>query len=210
MSPLEHVALSSARFSPFGFLTAGVSAIVLLSAAVAIVAGMVASPPPYFMLGFEIVIALACVFGVLVGLGRFGSGPAIALVCVAGTIGVGSLLGYLGAGRRLGGVDLTPFLFGRGAAAGSIAMIAAVMVLKRDARRSVPALVRGLAFAGALAGFLGAVYWIRPQVFAYGPLAKAALVIVSGIVGLALLAAAVHYTIKAFEHGKFSNDAVRM
>lgn len=162
------------------------------------------------MLGFEVVIALACVFGVLVGIGRFGSGPAIALACVAGTIGIGSLLGYLGAGRRLGGVDLTPFLFGRGAAAGAIAMIAAVIVLKRDARRSVPSLVRGLAFAAALAGFLAAAYWIRPQVFAYGPLAKAAMVIVSGIVGLGLLAAAVHYTIKAFEHGKFSNDAVRM
>lgn len=202
--------MSSSRGSPLGFLTSGISAIVLLSAAVAILAGGLASPPPFFMLGFEAVIALACVFGVLVGLGRFGSGPAIALACVAGTIGIGSLLGYLGAGRRLGGVDLTPFLFGRGAAAGSIAMIAAVFVLKRDARRSLPALLRGLGFAAALAVFLAAIYWIRPQVFAHGPLAKAALVIVSGVVGLGLLSAAVHYTIKAFAHGKFSSDPARV
>lgn len=201
--------MSSERVSPFGFLVAGISTIVLLSSITAILTGGFSKPPPFFMLGFEVVIVLACAFGVLIGIGRFQSGPAIALACVAGTIGIGSLLGYLGAGRRLGGVDLTPFLLARGAAAGAIAMIAAVIVLKRDTSRSFPALIRGLAFGGALVIFLAAVYWIRTSVFAHGPLAKAGLVILSGIVGLALLAAAVHYSIKAFEFGRLKDDKAR-
>lgn len=191
---------------PLGILTAGISAIVLLSAAVALGVGAFATPHPYFMLGFEVVILIAAAFGVLIGMGRFSEGPAIALACVAGTIGIGSLLGYLGAGRQLGSVNLTPFLYARGAAAGVLALLAAVTVLKRHPGQSLPALVRGAASGVAFAVVIGGLYLIRAQVIAYGPLAKIAMVIIGGIVGLGLFAAMTHYTIKAFEAGRIRTN----
>ena len=69
--------------------------------------------PAWFMLGFELVLVVGAVMGVLTGLGRFREGPAAAIACVAGVTLVASFLGYLGAGRQLYGHDLLPPLVAR-------------------------------------------------------------------------------------------------
>ncbi len=190
--------METGRQKLIDWLTLVVSALVLLSAAAAILAGALSSPRPIFMLGFEVVILISGAFGVLVGRGRFGDGPAIALLCVAGAVAVGSLLGDLCAGKRIGTFDLRPLLFARCAAAAVLALLAGVIVLRRDPAHSIRALLRGIVFGVLFIGLVGGLYAVRAQVFAHGPLAKAGMVIVGGVVGLGLLAATVHYTIKAF------------
>lgn len=183
-----------------GLVASGVSLLVLLSALTGAGAAALNSPPVWFMLGFELVIAIAAAFGVLVGLGRFGDGPALALLCVAGTIGTGSLLGYLAGSGNIG-VKLEPFLLAREAAGAVIAAAAAYIVLIRRPRLSVRRLVVGLLCAGAFAA-IGAVLWkFSGQLVGLGTLPGAFVGLVGAVTLLGLLAAAVHLLVSAFETG---------
>src|SRR6267142_2051810 len=77
-------------------------AVVCLSSLGMIVGAMILSPKPVWVLfGFEVVITVATVLGVLFAMGRFQDGQGLAMACVAGTIAVGSFLGWLGADRHL-------------------------------------------------------------------------------------------------------------
>lgn len=176
-----------------------ISGLVAASALAGGVASMLTSPPTWFLLGFEVVTAGAAVFGVLLGLGRFPSAPGLALLCVAGAIGASGFLGYLGAGKEIMGVGLKPFLLARLAAAGGLAGIAAVAVLMRRPRVSLPKLLAGLACAGALAG-LGAGAWMASgKVSTLGAPVQAVLGLIGFTVLLGLLAASVHLIVAAFE-----------
>ena len=71
------------------------SGLVLLSSLGGVAASLLNSPRLYFLLGFEVVILVATVFGVLLGRRKFGSGAGLGLLCVAGVVLAGSLLGYI-------------------------------------------------------------------------------------------------------------------
>src|SRR5262245_43109895 len=85
--------------------------------------------PSWALVGFELVVLVACVQGVLFGRGRFGQGPGLALACVGGTILVASGLGWAGSGKQLLGHSLTPLLGARLLAVAVIGICGAWCVL---------------------------------------------------------------------------------
>jgi hypothetical protein len=183
-----------------------VSGLVLLSALAGAGVAALHSPPVWFMLGFEVVIGVAAVFGMLTGRGRFGDGPALALVCVAGAVGAGSLLGFL-AGRGNIGVNLTPFLLAREAAAAVYLGVAGAMVVMRRPGVSLRRLAIGLACAAAFAGEAALLWKMRGSLGGLGTMAGALVGLVAAVTLLGLLAGAVHQIVGAFEAGQLDEDA---
>lgn len=190
-----------------------VSGAVLLSAAGGMLAALAANDrPAWGMFGFEAVIAVAGVFGVLMagGGGRFREGPGLAAACIAGTFFVGSVLGYLSLQPpRLGGVGLKPFVAGRVLAAAVVALAGAYCVLSRHPR-SWRLLLTGL-LLGAPVIAAGAVVALPPLRGLLAPVTGAGTVVQMGaalgafIVLGSLLCASADFIIRAFEVG--SGDA---
>lgn len=159
------------------------------------------SRPIWFLLGFEVVIAFASVFGVLLGLGRFNDAPALGLLCVAGAVGGGSLLGFLSARHNLS-IDPYPFLLAREVAAAALIATAALIVLFRRPRESLPKFAAGVGCGAALV-LVGAGAWMfRGQLGALGTVAGAVIGLIVSALMLGLLAAAVHLLVAAFETGE--------
>lgn len=178
-----------------------ISGAVLVSALGAGVIGAMVQPTPaWFLVAFEAVIALAGAFGVAVALGRPRDGALLAVLCVAGCIGAGSLFGYLGVGRQLMGVSLTPFLGARLAAAALLVGLAGVAVLGMEPRRAVRDLVLGSVFgvpplltaALAARGVLTRLMDALP-----GPLGLIIVTLLAVAAG-ACLCASVHLLVRAF------------
>lgn len=183
-----------------GLFVALLSGLVLLSAVVGAGAAALHAPPIWFMLGFEVIIAVAGVFGVLTGLGRFLNGPALALVCVAGAVGAGSLLGFL-AGRGNLAIDLWPFLMARGVAAAAILAMAGWAVLSRRPQESWRRLGVGIACLIGFGAIAGGLWVAQGWLTGLGTMPGAIIGLVAGATLLGLLAAAVHHVIRAFETG---------
>lgn len=104
--------------------------------------------PAWFLLMFEGPVALAGVFAILLARGsRFGgtSGPAMTLLCIAGCVGAGSVMGYIGTGHEAAGIRLTKALLARLVLAGGFGSLAALCVLLRRPARSLPLLFKGVA-----------------------------------------------------------------
>ncbi|MCC6322481.1 MAG: hypothetical protein IT438_13710 [Phycisphaerales bacterium] len=160
---------------------------------------MLTSPPTWFLLGFEFVTFAAAVFGVLLGLGKFPSAPGLALLCVAGAIAASAFLGYLGAAKELMGVKLGPFMLGRWAAAGGIAVAAGIAVVMRHPRASLSKLASGGACAAGLAACGAAIWFLGGAMSKLAPTVQAIAGLIAFVVLLGLLAASVHLFIAAFE-----------
>lgn len=187
------------------------SALVLLSSLGGIAASVLNTPRLYFLLGFETVILIAAVFGVLIGRRKFGAGPGLGLLCVAGVVLAGSLLGYISCRDPLRGVlfgvPLKWLILGRFALGGLIGIGAAAVVLGRRPKESMSSLVRGLAFGAAFFAFLAAIWYLRSHAAQLGQLIQTLGLLLSGAIGLGLLAAAMHYTIRAFEFGRLDDGS---
>jgi hypothetical protein len=190
-----------------GLLVVVICGVVLLSSLAGAGAAAFNAPPVWFMLGFEVVIAFATVFGILTGLGRFSDGPALALVCVAGVVGAGSLLGFL-AGRGNFSMNLTPMLLAREAAAAGILGAAGILVLMRRPRLAMRRFAIGAACAAAFVGLSGGLWLFGSPLRQLGTVAGAGVGLVLSVVVLGLLATAVHQLIGAFETGALNDDAV--
>lgn len=161
---------------------------------------------------FEVMILVAGVFGIFVGLGRYRSGPALALACVAGTIAVGSLLGMLGSDmpyhgisrmgvKKFNGVSLAPFLDARLLMACVLGAAAAATVLSRRPNQSYKDAAIGL-ILGVPAVVIVAVLWsMRSAMSAWTPALQGLAVVFGGLVVLGFLAASVHMVVRAFELG---------
>lgn len=186
---------------PVGLLVACVGGAITASAIASLSLGALGPTHPPFMLGFEFITAIAGVFAVLVALGRFSLGPALALLCVAGAVGVGSFLGHRSAGGFLGGAAQI-YLLGRCSAAFLLLTAAAWLVLARRPHESVASLVRGMLFGFGLVLMIVGLWLSRGHIWALGPAVKALVMLFGGVVGLGLLAASVHFTIRAFEFGR--------
>lgn len=158
------------------------------------------------MVGFETVVAVAGVLGVLIGKGRFREGPGLALACVAGTVLMASAMGWLSANRTVGGYSITPVLGLRVLAAAVIGLAGAYCVLSRDPRAWKPAMwgfLTGVPVVLAVGAGMGGSSR-RAIEGALGSMGAVGAVV--GVVGLVFLGvclcASVHLVVKAFEMGR--------
>lgn len=194
------------RAQPISTIVLLLSGLIGVSALGGVALSALSPGKPWFLLGFECVVLFASVFGVLAGRKWFEQGASLTLVCIAGAWGVCSLFGYLGAGKAivLSGnrtIPLEPLLFGRCIAAGVLALLAAALVLSRNAPKSVPLLVKGLAMLVPGMAMIAIVWKMRAQIAATNMsgvlVAVVGLIVVSAIIGL--IAAGIHASIRAFE-----------
>jgi hypothetical protein len=165
-----------------------------------------AEKPAWALFGFELVILVAGIMGVLFGVGRFREAPAMALACISGTIFAAGVLGWasiaasVGESRTLAGIPLTPLMLFRVLAAAGLALSAAWSVLSRQPGAWRPAILG--AALGSPAVLLG-VAFVNPgtretvgNVLGHPAGAVAAFVVLGG-----LLAASVHLLLRGFEIG---------
>ena len=116
------------------------------------------TPEPFWgWLGFEVVMLVASVVGLLLGLGRFREGSGIAAACVAGAWFVGTGMGRLQAYAAPTQVLTDPWFLGRLAGAALVAGAGAVAVLARNPRS-----FRKVAAGGAMLAIVGGfgAFWV--------------------------------------------------
>lgn len=101
--------------------------------------------PVWTMFAFEVVIVAAAAMGICFALGKFSDAPALALACIAGTVLVGSFLGFRGSPGNLGDLSLRTWVLARLAMGFGIAGVAGLIVLLRTTR-SWGLLARGVGF----------------------------------------------------------------
>lgn len=184
------------------------SAAVLVSAAGGGVLAVLAPRPYWAWLGFEVVVGVACVQGLLFAGGRFRDAPALALACVAGGVFLASLLGRLSVLASVSGLAKDPWTLGRVLAAGLVGGSAAWLVLSRNPR-SLGYLVRGVLCgvvpAGAAAYALGPWRGLVPVGSLHPALVWGGGLVLGIVVG-GLFCASVHCLIRAFEMGRPSGE----
>lgn len=173
------------------------SVLLLLSAVAGLAFAATSRPPLWFLLGFEAMIVLAAVFGVLFGSGRFHDGPAICLLCIAGTIGLCSLLGFQSV-RLASSVDVTPWFIARGCAAMVFGGLAALTVIVRDPRVAIPDLAKAGALGGVLVLTAVALWLTRGRIGSMPGWAEFVVWLIAGVWMLGLLAPGVHLAIRGF------------
>lgn len=189
-------------------LTAALCGIVLATSVLGAIASVaLLDRPAWTFFGFQVVTAVAAVLGVVMGFGRFREGPGMALACIAGTIFVAAVLGYLSMQPpEIAGRPLKPWLIGRLAVCGILGLMAAWCVLSRDAR-SWPSLVKGLVLALPVVMALGVTYVPAARGLVRslmgGGVVTAIVASVAAFVVLgSLLCASTHLVIRAFEYGR--------
>lgn len=183
-----------------------ISTAILLSNAAGAFFALQAAPEPYWgWMGFEIVMAIASVFGILLGTGRFRSGSGLAAACVAGAWFVGTGMGRLQTHAAPTQVLGDSWFLGRFAAAGLVAAAGAFAVLIRD-RRSWRKLFTGLAMLAIVAGF--GAFWLKTGGMWLGATQTGFMDVVrKGVVAVlvvgcgVLFCAGAHLVIAAFEFG---------
>ncbi|MCA9300703.1 MAG: hypothetical protein KDA28_16655 [Phycisphaerales bacterium] len=113
----------------------GLAIVLTLSAPVfGVLAAVLPAKPGWAMIGFEVVVLVSGVLGILLGLGRFRDGPALGLACVGGTCIVASGLAAIGVQRHLGTMSLDTYLGGRVLVGGAFILLGALAVLGRTPR----------------------------------------------------------------------------
>ncbi len=173
------------------------SALTLLSAAAGVAFAVSNDPPAWFVLGFETLVALAAVCGGLLGLGKFRQGPSIGLLCVAGAMGVCSLLAYQAA-PRLPGLQLAPWLIGRGVVAGLLVILAAWITVAQNPRVALPDLLKGGLLAGVFLASAAGLALVRGQIVLLDGWLQFVVWLVASVWLIALFAPALHLLIRAF------------
>jgi hypothetical protein len=196
-------------------VSVGVLATALLAAAAALGAPILKAGerPGWAMFGFELVTMTAATLGVLLGLGRYPSGPGLGLACIAGTILVASALGWQSVGRQIAGVPLTPLLAIRAAAAGLLGAAGAWTVLSRRPGALAVAIRGGLLVLPVLLLAGALVYPTSRRLLDRAVGASPAILFIAVTVGFlvttALIAAGVHLVIQAFEMGRTEEPTSR-
>ncbi len=170
--------------------------------------------PSWALFGFEAVVAVAAVLGVLMGRGRYSDGPGLGLACVAGTILVGSALGWAGAGKVLLGVSLKPVLGGRALASLAIASVGAWCVLARNPRSIRLALFGAILIAPIVLGVGAAMTPAGRRLLDKAMAASPGTQFIGAVGGFTvvavLLSAGTHLLIRAFEMGRPDSTSGRV
>lgn len=175
------------------------SGVVGAAAAITNSAGGSGWRPAWFMFGFELVIALAGVLAVLLSRGRYGS-IALGLVCVAGTVVVGSLFGYLGSGGTVWGMGLKPLLAVRAGLGLAIVGLAAGVQLQ-GRRDGVRLLARGVMFGVGALTIVAVGYVLRNTMASWSEILVVFLLMFAFVAVVGLVAASADYLIRAFAPG---------
>lgn len=219
LSPPKNPALVSELTlrKPVGLIAGATCAAIALSAIAGIVASVIGSAPLWFFLGFEVVTLIACAFGFLLAIGRFSDGPGLGLLCVVGAVAVGSVLGDISTqlANPIGGpvlrnfgtgglvqIPITTFMALRLAAAGIVGVCAAWTVLNRHRLESMKSLLTGVLLGAAMLAVVAIGWKARSVLATLGSFATTIGLFAVGVLALGLLAASVHYTIRAFEFGR--------
>jgi hypothetical protein len=163
----------------------------------------------WVLLGFESVTLVSAILGLLFARGKFQDGQGLTMACVAGTVFVAAVLGYLGSKGNLvtngGDVSLKFYLLARVGCACGLGVIGAGLVLSRNTRswnylwRSVAAGLPVVAVVGAYVLSPGGVRGVLSKF--PGWVAGIGLT-VGGLLAVVLISACVHCLIRAFEMGK--------
>lgn len=193
-------------------LTMLAAATVGLTMALTIPALLIASnKPAWFLFAFEVVMPVPVVLAMLIASGRIRDPSGLGLGAVAGTILVGSLLGFLSIpDKRLGAPDgpigqinMIPWVAVRVLAALGIAASAVRTSLGGERSRWMT-LAWGLAVGAGSMALAAAMYatrhaaWLAPREGAGEALRMAGYVGV-GVAVIAGLCAATHLTVRAFD-----------
>jgi hypothetical protein len=153
----------------------------------------------WFTAGFESILFLAALATLLVALRRH-PGLAMALACTAGTLIVGSGLGYVAAGGELLGTAMRPWLLARLGWAVILGTLAAIVLLSRDPRASLPPLLWsiGLALPLGLLGLLALRGIGAAQLAALPGMVRLSVLFALFVLTLGLIAGSVHQLMRAF------------
>lgn len=196
---------------PFTIAVGFLSGALFLSAIGLAVASLVAGGTPVWALfGFEVVIAVAAVFGLLTIRNAAWRSSAMVFVCIAGTVMVASVLGHIASRGRLDvasnpdGVSLRPMLAARLGASAVIGAAAVLIGLGRSPR-AWSGFIKGSLLAAPFLVSLASVVLARSAVFdAFSRFSigvKAGVGIAAVLVIGVSLCAGAHYIIRAFEVG---------
>lgn len=160
--------------------------------------------PGWFLIGFEGLTLVGAIFAVLVGAGRFRSGPALAMFCVAGAILVGTVLGFTADRATYRGIQLHPISAARLAASALVLLLAGATVWSRRPAQSIRALVTGGVFGALAFGAMGAWFYtpIGATLASVHPMVRTLALLFGGLLVVGLLSASAHYAIRSLEHGR--------
>lgn len=172
-----------------------------LSSVAAIGLAIFGGTPSWALIGFEVIILFSAGIGALEAIRHSRHGPAMTLLCVAGAVGVGSLLGFIGANKTLAGFDLHVVLGARLLTAAIVAAAAGCIVISRDPSNSLPSLVKGLIAGAVFVGLCVGAWVMRGAILGAGGAARVGFVVVTGIAVIALVSASIHYLVRAFAVG---------
>lgn len=159
---------------------------------------------PWFIVGFESIVAFASVFGVLVARARFETGPAMVLGLIAMTLVVATGLELVSARLAVRQLLVHPYFLVRMGLAVVLGAAAAVVVLSRDARSWRTAISGALLAFGGIglaAGTMIALKRLAPA-SAAGQAVELLVMMVVGTVALGAVCVGAHFVIKAFEYGR--------
>ncbi|MBO6513837.1 MAG: hypothetical protein JJ974_07740 [Phycisphaerales bacterium] len=172
--------------------------------------------------GFEVITAVAGVFAILLGLGKFREGWAIGTIAIAGSILVGLVFGlYVGfiQAKQSDFPDLASLakitFLGRLATIGAFAVLASIAVFVRNSE-SLPFLIKSALCAipiiaiSALMHFnIGPGAWINTTLASTSGngAIQAVLTITLGLTFIILISAAGHLLIRAYEMGRPSQQS---
>ncbi|MCW5755256.1 MAG: hypothetical protein KIT24_11170 [Phycisphaeraceae bacterium] len=185
------------------WLVAGVSIALALSVIYGISLAFSGARTQWFNVGFELLVAGAAVFGVLVARGSFQRGPAMTLAMIALTAVIATGLSLVALQFAARQIVVHPFFLARFAAAAVLAGVGALLVLDRHPRSWKTCLTgAGITAIGVAAGAGALLAAVRVQISS--PLLAGLGIVVLLVIGtlvLACVSIGMHLIIRAFELG---------
>lgn len=176
----------------------------------------------WYMLAFEVVVLVSSSIGVLQGLGRVQTGPAIGMLCNGGVVCVAAILSEptlvanVMQGSRnpippLLGISILPWILARLGTGAALIALSGLTVLLRKPGESFPLLVRGVLAGAPVVALAAAMVLpaVRGRFLALPGLAQVMLFIVGVFVVGVLVSISGHCIIRAFEIGAVSEPDPR-
>lgn len=207
--PIRPLPAIRALPAPIRYATLVLSIIIALSGAAGLF--LVWSAARYFSLGMEAVLIISGVFGALCGLGRFRSGPALAVLCVGGAVFTCSvlsepdlvpwLMGQTTTPTITHGVNLIHLATARSLVGLILCAFAGIAVLVRNPTKSMGYLFRGALIGSPLLimAVLSRFHGIVSAISNFPPPIVAGILLVVFMVVIVCLSTSIHCFIRAFE-----------